>query len=172
MLKSTLLRNTIKNNDISVQDVARAMEIWGKDLANLKGKTTAKKAPIVPLDSVSSDIKSLVQREQTMLVDLMFVNGLIYIIGIFNPSDYLEIKRIKGKNSEEILRGIKEMIHYLEKKGFQIKLIRSDEESAIESKYVNEHLNIEVDTTGGEHVGAIERKIRTVKERLRGIINT
>ena len=86
---------------------------WQEPL-NLKGKTTAKKAPIVPLDSISSDIKSLVQREQTMLVDLMFVNGLIYIIGIFNPSDYLEIKRIKGKNSEEILRGIIEMIHYLE----------------------------------------------------------
>ena len=28
-------RNAIKNNDISVQDVARAIEILGKDLANL-----------------------------------------------------------------------------------------------------------------------------------------
>ena len=57
----------------------------------------------MPLDSFSSDIKSLVQREQTMLVDLMFENGLIYIIGIFYPSDYLEIKRIKGKNSGKFL---------------------------------------------------------------------
>ena len=36
-----LAAGKIKNAEVTVQDVVRCTEIWGKDLANLKGKTTA-----------------------------------------------------------------------------------------------------------------------------------
>ena len=36
----------LKNSEITSQDVLRSIDIWGKDLGNLKSKTTAKKNKI------------------------------------------------------------------------------------------------------------------------------
>ena len=56
--------------------------------------------------------------------------------------------------------------------GFEITLIRNDGKSAVNSEIMKEKLNIRVDITGGESVPVVERKIRTIKERLRGVICT
>jgi len=88
----------------------------------------------------------------------MFVNGYTYLIAVFEPSEYVEIKRIKSKDSNEVVKAIEKCLNFMKKKGFIIKLLRCDGESAIESAYTREKLNIDVDTSGGESLGIIERK--------------
>jgi len=167
-----LAAGKIRNSDISVQDVVRSVDIWGKDLANLKGKTTAKKAPILQLDSNDAEIRGLIQRDQVMLVDIMYVNSSIYLLSIFMPSGYTDIKKLKARSHSELLRAIKGGMEFMVKAGFNITLIRSDGESAVDSDGLKDKLSVEVDVTGGESLPIVERKIRTLKERFRGAINT
>jgi len=70
-----LAAGKIKDAEITVQDVVRAVNIWGKDLGNLKGKSTAKKTPTVDT-SDDQAIKKIVQKQQVYRMDVMFINKL------------------------------------------------------------------------------------------------
>jgi hypothetical protein len=51
-LKAMIRMNQWKNCDVTAQDVDNMVEIFGTDVAVLKGKTTQKKAPVVRDDVV------------------------------------------------------------------------------------------------------------------------
>ena len=161
----------IKNCDINVQDVVRSVKIWGKELGNIKGKTTAKTAPTVDVED-DPIIKGIVQKQQFVYIDLMFVDGAIYLIGVYSPSGYGFAKRINSKKISDILDALNNSIAFMRRAGFEVILVRCDGESAIESEKLKSKLSTEVDNTGGESVGIIERKIRTIKERVRAAITT
>ena len=71
-----------------------------------------------------------------------------------------------------MLRAIKRGMAFMLRAGFNITSIRSDGESAVDSDGLKDELPVEVDVTGGESLPIVERKIRTLKERFRGAINT
>ena len=64
----------------------------------------------------------------------------------------------------------------VERAGLKIAVLRCDGESAINSEYMEEKLSnarIILDTAAhGDAVAIVERRIRTIKERVRGIYNT
>ena len=169
-----LAAGKIRNTDIQVQDVVRSVEIWGKDLANLKGKTTAKKAPGAQFDSDSTDkvIKGVMQRDQVMHIDIMFVESSMYMVTVFTPSGYSEIKKLKAKGHAEMLRVINACRSYMTRAGFNITSIKCDGEAAIDTDLLRGNLDVDLDITGGESVPIVERKIRTIKERFRGTKST
>ena len=166
-----LASGKIKNAEVSVQDVVRSVKIYGKDLGNLKGKTTAKKGPIVNLES-DPVIKGIVQVQQYGYVDIMFVNNIKYLIAVFGPSEYVIMKKLPSRKQEDILISLKKATTFMRLAGFQIVLIRCDGESGIEADWLRENVDIDIDTTGGESVAVIERKLRTIKERVRATVNT
>ena len=166
-----LAKGKVRNIDVNAEDVARGLKIWGQDLASLKGKTTAHKAPVVVPEYIDSK-KLLARKAQVLYVDIMFVNGRAYLIGVFKTLDYVEVKKLRDKSNKELERALKVILRYVQRKGFEVTVIRSDGESAIESEYLRQHIDIPIDTSGGEHVPIIERKIRMVKERIRGVLNT
>ena len=166
-----IVKGKIRNIDVNAEDVARSVQIWGKDLANLKGKTTARTPPVVIPEYIDPS-KLYARKRQVMYADIMFVNGKSYLIAVFAPLGYVEVKKLKSKGNKDVLSAVLTCVSYLRKKGFVISVMRSDGESAIDSDFMRAHLDFDVDTTDGEHVPVIERKIRTVKERVRGIVNT
>ena len=68
-------REKLDNNRVVAQDVIRALDIWGPSLSNLKGKTVSHKAELQDEIAILYDI----QADETMFVDLMFVNSIPYL---------------------------------------------------------------------------------------------
>lgn len=178
-LVKLLGNNRIANPEINSQDVARCLDIYGKDiLQNLKGKTTRNKATTYEreYDIVS---KSLVKEEQILYIDIMFVNKIPYLVTkTSSPLSYRVVRKLKGRNAKEIFSKLARILNHLKNIRVKIVAIRCDEEAAIESEELERKLcvydeSIDLDISpGGEAVGVIEREIRTEKERVRGILTT
>jgi Reverse transcriptase (RNA-dependent DNA polymerase) len=161
----------IKNCEVSTQDVLRGIDIWGKDLGNLKGKTTARK--IRGADpTVHPDLPLVVAAVQDMNIDLMFVNGITYMIALFKPLDLAVAKRLRAHNQYEQWRVLQLLSRHVTKGNIKIRKILCDGESAIHSDYINSRLPEGVDIEDVDNVNDVERKIRTVKERMRAVMNT
>jgi hypothetical protein len=62
---------SILNCPVTAHDVLRAQDIWGPDIGSLKGKTTTHRRDVVKIEP----LKKIFQVEQSMHLDLMFIEG-------------------------------------------------------------------------------------------------
>ena len=161
--------STGNNFEVSARDFEIADSIWGKDAASLQGKTKRK-------TTREADItvnRTLVQQQEVLIVDIMFIDKIPNLIGVATPLDLtlatslvpLELNKPSGAASV-----VKEAIAYffgiLASQNFKTPLLMVDGEGSI-SKIISE-LRMEVDVSGaGGHVKRVERRIQVVKERVR-----
>ena len=67
--------NQIKEYHVTVEDADVALNIWGKNIAALKGKTTWSKPNTVVRDSVKIPVDFLkLHKEVFLTLDIFFVN--------------------------------------------------------------------------------------------------
>ena len=160
------------NFDVTEYDFKVANSIWGPDIASLKGKqvkTTTRTADVtlgVPI----------VQQQQTLAVDIMFVDQVATVVAVSHPLDLtlgVTLDRsISGKSmrtAEAVKKCIDILIATLSSRNFKVQLIMSDEEGAIgKLKPYLQSLGMEIDISGAAgHVPRVERRIRVIKERMR-----
>ena len=155
----------------TAQDVQNAEFIWGRSLANLKGKTTSHKAPV--RDLVERVPRPIAIR-QVFSMDLMFVEKIPFLVSIAKPVDYLQVNRLKNRTTASIYKQVKKQLAVYTSRGFQIDHVRCDPESGLVAlRPMLGADGFEMDIAGQEEaVPEIERPIRTIKERARGIIHT
>jgi hypothetical protein len=163
----------LTQSGITAQDVIRSIDIWGPDLGSLKGKTTSHKAQ---LEEELPILKTKQFESQTMYLDLMFVNGLPFLIAVVNPLEYVMVNKLSKRDNWTLWGSLESDINHITKYGFKIKMIRVDGEGAINTEWFENRiaaLGIILDTAcAGEAVAIIERKNRHIKERVRAIMNT
>jgi Reverse transcriptase (RNA-dependent DNA polymerase) len=111
------------------------------------------------------------QKQQSLHVDLMFVNTKPYLVSVSYPMGYAMVKQLKGKKTGDLLGPIQSQVSEYVKFGYDITGMHMDGETAVYHDRFKMHCPIPVDLTT-EHDGIVERKIRTIKERVRGILNT
>ena len=169
-LEDLLRRGKIKNTVLGPRDIAVAMDIWGPSLGVLKGKSTTRKGkPII----IGEKVRTAQQKQQTLHVDLMYVNGLAFFISIMEPVEYVQITKLKAKTDWDIWRVLESHMNLAQRHGLEITLVRVDDESSMDSDFFRAKLGDKLDTGGaGTAVPVVERKIRTLKERIRSVINT
>lgn len=99
----------------------------------------------------------------------MFIEGLTFLISVSKPLDYLMVTNILGKSTEVVWKALWSQISAYKARNFTVNLLLSDGEGAIAA--LSSRLNsegIRVDPSGtGQHVPAVENKVRQVKERTR-----
>ena len=164
--------NCGSNFDVTARDFQIADAIWGKDIASLKGKTTKRATAIADI-AIST---KLVQRDQVLSIDIMYLDKLAILIGVATPLgltiayslNAADLKK-PARTAGHVKVGINHFIEVLASQNFRTSVIMSDGEGAVVS-LVDElgKLGVEVDISGaGGHVARIERKIRIVKEKVR-----
>jgi hypothetical protein len=169
-LEDLVRRGKIKKTNVSAKDIAVAKDIWGPSLGVLKGKSTSSKGqPII----IGEKIRTVQRKEQVMHADIMYVNGQPYFISILDPIEYVQVTRIGAKTDWDLWRILESQMRLADRHGLTTSLVRVDDESSMDSEFFRAKLGDRLDTGGaGTAVPVVERKIRTVKERIRAVINT
>jgi Reverse transcriptase (RNA-dependent DNA polymerase) len=160
------------NMRVTERDFRIAHDIWGKDVTSLRGKTKKKTTAIADM-TIRAPI---VQKQQVLSIDIMFVDSIPSLIGVATPLDLVLAVSLKSTDMDKAQRtaaaikdGLDTMVGTMSSQGFAITAIFSDGEGAVGK--IRNHLNslgIELDISGaGGHVARVERKIQMIKERAR-----
>jgi hypothetical protein len=161
------LNGGLLNCDITPSDVRNGQAIFGKDsVASLKGRT--KKRVSFPL---SRDVAPrVVQEQQTLSVDIMFVDSLAFLIGVLSPLELCLGVFLRDRNTSTIAKGLRSFIGTANSRNFDVVRLHSDREGGVGA--LRDELALTegllVDLTGpGQHAPTVERMNQTVKQRVR-----
>ena len=157
---------------ITTADVRRCYEIYGKSLAEIKGKTTQIRPVILDRDDLK--MSQAIVNTVTLHLDVMYVEGAAFLVGVSEPMQVTLVEHTISKISTAYGEIIKRFIRKFNERGVANITLLSDGESALENatrSLVRVGIRAEVNGSGS-HAPVVERKIRTIKERIRGILNT
>jgi hypothetical protein len=161
------MTNGIKNNPITKRDIAMALEMLGKSRYSVQGKTVRHQPDAVDTESIPVPTKILdYYNSVTLSIDVMHVNKVPFLISISEHIHYGTIKALDSMKIPVLEQEIERIIKLYAVRGFHVKFILVD----IQFKSIKDRGNITaiVNVVGkGEHVPAIERFIRVIKERCR-----
>jgi hypothetical protein len=167
----TMIRtNAIKNCPLTVNDVYRAISIWGEDLGIIQGRTVRSK----PLSISRAEVPNNEPQDTSIFIDLFFINKLVFLLSISQGFNLLVVRFLNDKKANSAETAISDIIATYLKHNVIIKRIVCDGESgisALKSKIESKGIALE-QCSKNEHVGIIERAGRQMKERVRAFITT
>ena len=161
------MTNGIKNNPITKKDVNMALDMLGKSKYSVQGKTVRHQPDAVDTQEISVPTKILdYYSSVTLSIDVMHVNKVPFLISVSEHIHYGTIKALDSMKIPVLELEIQRIIKLYAVRGFHVKFILVD----IQFKAIKDRgqLTATVNVVGkGEHVPAIERFIRVIKERCR-----
>ena len=160
------------NCPITIDDARRAEQIYGKDIAFLKGKTTALAATTHVPDfmpvALPPELLSL-HPNITLCFDLFYVLGLGFSLSTSRNIRFLSCHYIADRTKPILQTCIAADLKLYKTRGFNPQSIHADGEfTALQPAFPNIHFTI---CSADDHVPEIERAIRTVKESIRTAIH-
>jgi hypothetical protein len=167
MVREKLLANC----PVTVQDVINAHHINGRDLANIRGKTSRRKPEHVQIDYVQIPWDFVKMRKYvTLAVDVMFVNGLPFLVTSSKGISLVTIEYLPSRTAKRLVHTLRRVFRIYRTGGYVTQMTLMD----IEVEKLKPMLpEIVLNTTAAcEHKGMVEWKIRVLKERACGIFNT
>ncbi len=161
----------ISNCPVTANAVTNAHQIFGPDLAGVRGRTVRRPPKSVIIDYVQIPRVFLEQHQLvTLAVDVMFVNGVPLLVSVARGLNLVTAEFTPSRTAKQLAAGITWMMDLYARGGFQVSTVLMDNES---EKLQNLVPILAINTTAArENVPEIERKIRLIKERGRGILNT
>ncbi len=163
--------NLLKDCPISNADIVNANKIFGPDLANIRGKKVRRKPEHVNTEIVAIPREILeIQKSVTLVADVMLVNKVPFLISSSRNINLTTIEHVPHPTASKLALLLHRIIRVYARAGFRVQTILMDNEF----EKVKAHVDTAIlnTTAAAEHVGEIERRIRVVKERSRGIICT
>ena len=160
----------ISNCPMTANTVTNAHQIFGPDLAGIWGRTVRR-----PPESVTTYMKilrAILELHQLVMlaVDVMFVDGVPFLVSVARGLNLVTAEFTPSQTAKQLAAGITRMIDLYARGGFQVGTVLMDNEF---EKLQNLVPILAINTTAAkEHVPEVERKIRLIKERGRGILNT
>jgi hypothetical protein len=161
----------ISNCPVTANAVQNTHQIFGPDLAGIRGRTVRRPSESVTTDYVQIP-RAILERHQlvTLAVEVMFVNGVPFLVSVARGLNLVTAKFMPSRTAKQLAAGITRMIDLYARGGFQVGTVLIDNEF---EKLQNLVPILAINTMAAkEHVPEVERKIRLIKERGRGILNT
>ena len=168
-----LKTSSLPNCPVTPRDVMVANKLFGPDVGALKGKTTRRNPPIVD-SPVSVDITPILKfyGEVTLCMDLMYVNKIPLLVTLSRNVKFGTVEAVMDRKQATMLKSIAHVATLYRKAGFKVTTALMDGEFVPLRGGLAEIGITLNETSRDEHVGDIERYIRTIKERMRSIYNT
>jgi hypothetical protein len=164
----------ISNCPVTANAVKNAHQIFGPDLAGIRGRTVRRPPESVTTDYVQIPRAILKQHQLvTLVVDVMFVNRVPFLVSVARGLNFVTAKFMPSRTAKQLSAGITRMIDLYARGGFQVGTVLMDNEFEKLQNLVPILLAININTTAAKNdVPEVKRKIRLIKERGRGILNT
>jgi hypothetical protein len=103
--------NIIKNCPVTSIDVNNANKIFGPDLATLKGKTVRITPPPAETDYVQIPKEKMsVNLNVTLVIGIMFVNGLPFVVSISRKMKFTRVEYLLGWKQNHLVQFIRKII--------------------------------------------------------------
>ena len=161
--------NYFRNSPVTPNDVENAMTIYGPDLSFLKGKSTRKRSK--PIENIQvTDIPMAIHQNHTKIVvsvDYMIVQNIAMFIAIDESYQFRFLQSVHKRkaNKNDILKSVNQLLNIYKVRNIEVKQINADNEfECIREEVRPSILNT---VAAEEHVGLIERAIRTNKDDTR-----
>ena len=164
----------ISNIPVYPADISNASVLYGaKPLDEVRGKTVRMKPDRVRTDVGTVEVpRGIYNQHQfvTLTADVMFVNGVPFLVTLSRQIRLRTAEHIPTRSASQLSSSLIKVCRMYERGGFTVKMILMDQEF---TKLEGALGLVEINTTAArEHVGEIERDIRTQKEQARTITST
>ena len=169
--KDMVRDNMIPDCPVTLTAIDNANKIWGPNLAGLRGRRTRKKPDHVAIEYTNIP-QSIVDRFKHVILsaDVMFVNGVPFVVSASRGINLLTAEFTASRTAKRLAGCIKNVLRIYHRSGCHVSTLLMDNEF---EKLVEHLPTVVVNLTAArEHVPEIERRIRLIKERGRGIKNT
>jgi hypothetical protein len=111
-LANAVEHNIIGNTPFTRRDVCIAKQIYGPDVAALKGKTVKQQSKM-PREDEANDVRSYIAKEYCgvhLSIDVMYVNGISFLISFSKHIGLIQSYCIRKNNKQKYLDGILAML--------------------------------------------------------------
>jgi len=168
-----ITRNQLPNCPVTRVDIANAENIFGPDVGSLKGKTTRQAPPKVRVPRSLLPPEELDRhRDVTLCADLMHINGVPFLISVSRKIKFGTVEELRSASKDNVLKAFDRIRATYSAGGLRVRHALMDGYFESYRADLAERETV-LNTTGrDEHVGDIERYIRTIKERARSTYNT
>ena len=170
VFQQILSKNLIQNCPITVDDAKRALHIYGPDIATLKGKTTKKQNSHIPnYQPILIPAPIIAQYTNNRLfIDIFWVCGYPFFHTISEWIKFRTVALIPDRKQWILVAETKAIINMYTNRGLHITRVEGDNEfCTLENDILPVQLNI---ADADDHVPEVERSIRTLKERVRCLL--
>ena len=164
---SMIRESRLRNCPVAIEDALRATDIYGQDIAALRGKTVRHQPVHVLAPSISPVPPLILQHHNKvqLCVDICFINNIAFLVSISRVIKLRTVDQVADVSDKTIIPSLKSVIHIYTSRGFTVEYIHADHGfRGMQDQFLPTRLNL---TAAGEHVPEIERSIRTLKERTR-----
>ena len=169
--KGMVSGNMIRNCPITRNNITNARNIFGPDLASVRGKTVRRTPAPVVADYVEVP-RALMEHNRviTMAADVFLVDGTAFLTTVSRRIKFVTAEHLDRRTATSLCKHLERVLQVYARAGFRVRTILMDGEF----EKVKDCLpNVEYNTTAAkEHVSEAERTIRTIKERVRGLMAT
>ena len=162
-LKDMLNGSMIANCNLVGRDVNTKMDIEGKNVASLKGKSRNKKVKHIPFNPKENKTMT----DAVLHIDTMHYGGRLYVIGVVDPVDYTVAQRCRNQTADSVKKIVEQDIKNMLARSIAVREIRTDHGKPMLSGLKNIE-GVRFNPSGsGAHEPVVENRIKTIKERLR-----
>ena len=164
------MTNAVQNCPVTVAAITDAKKYFGPDIGGIRGKTVRKRAEKVRPEYVNIPRELYEQlKEVTLCADVMFVNGLPFFVTLSRHIKLVTIEFLPSRTAKQLCKSLTKVLWIYHRGGFVVRACLMDMEF---DKLVDMMAEVMINTTAArEHVGDIERYIRTIKERARSVVS-
>lgn len=164
-----MVRN-ISNCPITSRDVSNAVQIFGPNLAGIRGKTVREKPQRVNTDRIEipRDFHVL-HCNVTLEADVFYVNEIPFLLSVSQKLKFLTVENIPNRSSNTLTVSLNRIVSLYKRAGYSVKIILLD----MEFESLADHLDVPINVAAArEHVPLVEREIRSSKDKGRALLNT
>ena len=159
----------VQNCPIRIEDIKIAQNIFGPDMATLKGKSTQRKPNPFLVDWIELPKEILEKHSKIELcIDVMYINDVGLMTAIDRTIKYRSVEYIKSKHASSHLKALSVITNGYNKVGYYVYMVYCDREFKPLLNDAWEQLELSINYANTEdHVGEAERNNRFLKERFR-----